>query len=53
MGAGGQKAREGALRSLYEAHCEAGSSHLGEEMPGPHLFAFPGLLPVYPRRFAL
>ena len=52
-GAGGQEAREGTLRSLCAAHCEASSSHLGEEMPGPHLFAFRGLLPVYPRRFAL
>lgn len=46
MGAGGQEVREGALRSLYASHREAGSSHLGEKMSGPHLFAFHGLLPV-------
>ena len=44
MGAREQEVREGALRSLYASHREAGSSHLGEKMSGPHLFAFHGLL---------
>lgn len=38
-GGRGTEVREGALRSPYASHCEAGSSHLGEKMSRPHLFA--------------